>query len=538
VRSKLPSFAESRNPPAPEHYPVLVVEDDDAIRTLVVRRLAAAGYRAQGVASAEAALVVLESMTAPIVLTDQNLPGGMTGLDMVEVLGEKRRDFEAIVMTAYADVAGLTKSLKLGVFRCILKPFHHEEVLASVAGAATRLDLRLHKQDLETRNAELEEKLREVREMQQHQMLAERLTSIGRLAAGVAHEINTPLASVIANLALVGEELSTPSGPHLGQVAEMLCDAREAAERVRVIVRDLKTFSRGDEESMGAIDLRRVIESTVNMAWNEIRHRARLVKDYGTTPEVEANDARLGQVVLNLLLNAVQAIPDGDASRHEIRIVTRTIGNRVVLEVQDTGAGMSAAVIEHIFDPFFTTKPIGIGTGLGLSTCHGIVMSFGGEIEVESVIGKGSVFRVLLPIAKTLALEPPSPSSRPVGWRGRVLAIDDDALFLSTVKRVLSRDHDVVALLSARNALEQIEKGERFDAILCDLMMPDMTGMDLHAVLAETSPENADAIIFLTGGTFTPRAQDFLDRVSNFRLAKPFDPLQVRALIAERLRGR
>ena len=195
----------------------------------------------------------------------------------------------------------------------------------------------------------------------------------------MAHEINTPLASVVANLALMAEELAGGMPADMPQFEEMLADARQGAERVRVIVRDLKTLSRGDEERIGAVDVRHVIEATINMAWNEVRHRARLVKDYGETAHVQANQARLGQVVLNLLLNAAEAIPEGDAARNEIRILTRNAGDKVVIEVRDTGSGITPAVSDRMFDPFFTTKPVGVGTGLGLSISHGIVKSFGGS---------------------------------------------------------------------------------------------------------------------------------------------------------------
>jgi CheY-like chemotaxis protein/two-component sensor histidine kinase len=318
-------------------------------------------------------------------------------------------------------------------------------------------------------------------------------------------------------------------------VEETLADARQAAERVRVIVRDLKTFSRGDDEKIEAVDLRRVIESTLNLVWNEIRHRARLVKDFGSTPNVRANEARLGQVVLNLLLNAAQAIPEGDAQSNEIRIVTSVAGEFVALEVRDTGAGISRIAREHLFEPFFTTKPLGLGTGLGLSICHGIVTALGGRIEVESQEGQGSTFRVLLPVATEERPDAVASVPTDAAPRGRILAIDDDRLFLTTIDRVLRKHCDLVTSTSARDALALIAKGD-FDAILCDLMMPEMTGMDLYAELLSTAPAEAEKIIFLTGGTFTLRAQTFLDGVPNLRIEKPFDPKLLRAVIEDRVR--
>jgi signal transduction histidine kinase len=534
---------ESTNPPSPERFPIVVVDDEPAIRTLIARQLMARGYKVTAEGSSEKALVLLKDLPPPILVVDKNLPG-MTGLDLVETLRKARHDFEAILVTAHADVESLSRSVSLGFFRCLLKPYDTEDLYGAVAGAANRLllrlDLRVHRAQLEARNAELETKVEELEEARHQRMLGERLASIGRLAAGVAHEINTPLAAIIANLALMAEELGRGAAMDRAQVEEMLSEARQGAERVRVIVRDLKTFSRGDEERVGAVDLRHIIEATLNMAFTEIRHRARLVKDYGETRHVQGNQARLGQVVLNLLLNAAEAIPEGSAAQNEIRIVTRDEGeDGVVMEIRDTGTGIAPALLERIFDPFFTTKPIGVGTGLGLSISHGIVKSYGGDIVAESAAGKGSILRVTLVAAAAVRVEEPKArGATPQGKaKLRVLVVDDDPLFLSALRRVLGRDNDLVALTDAREALSRLRSGDQYDAILSDLMMPDMTGMDFHAELMRTSPQQANSMIFLTGGTFTPSAQDFLDRVPNLRLAKPFDPQQLRALLATRSRS-
>jgi signal transduction histidine kinase len=465
---------------------------------------------------------------------------GMSGTEFVERLREERHDVEVVLMTAYADVTTLVASMRLGVFRCVLKPFQQSDLLSAVAGAANRLalrlDLRARTRELEERNAQLEETVALLRHADERRTLGERLASIGRLAAGVAHEINTPLAAAIANMALVAEELPklvTEDDPRRTFIKDALADARGAADRVRIIVRDLKTFSRGDDETIGPVDVRGVVEAALNMVKNEIRHRARLVKDYGPTPAVKANEARLGQVVLNLLLNAAQAIPEGDAPHNEIRIVTATSGERVALEVHDTGSGMPPEVVARIFDPFYTTKPVGFGTGLGLSICHGIVAAFGGHIQVESRPGYGSTFRVLLPMASEARHEAPRAIPAGDAPRARVLAIDDDVLIVNVLKRVLGSSCDLEAVTSVRAARAFLADRE-FDVILCDLMMPDMTGMDLHEELMARSPRLAESMIFLTGGTFTPRAQAFLDGVPNLRLEKPFDPQQLRDLVRER----
>jgi len=370
-----------------------------------------------------------------------------------------------------------------------------------------------------------------------HLRLADRMVSIGTLASGIAHEINNPLTYVVGNLELVAEELAqidddAPSYP-LAELREMTHNAREGAERVRRIVMGLKVFSRADEERRDEIDLRRVLDVSVDMVWNEIRHRAKLVKQYGDIPPVIADEARLGQVFINLLVNAAQALPDGQADRQEIRIVTRTdLDGRAIIEVRDTGSGILPEHLARIFDPFFTTKPIGSGTGLGLSICHGIIAALHGEISVESTVGRGSMFRVALPPVRTqhVAAPPPADTSGR-DKRGRVLIVDDEPLVGNILHRILAVAHDVVVLPSARTAVEQLEAGERFDVILCDLMMPDMSGVDFHHAVAERMPACADRIVFITGGAFSSHARDFLDGVANERINKPFDATLVRRVV-------
>src|SRR3954462_8231263 len=219
------------------------------------------------------------------------------------------------------------------------------------------------------------------REMQQRVLVADRMVSVGMLAAGGAPEGENPLAYIPANLEFALEQLARVGGATLGEVCAALEEAREGATRVRSIVRDVKTFSRPQEQRVDVVDVRPLLESAINMSFNEIRHRARLVKDYGPVPQVSAVPARLGQVFLNLIVNAAQAIPEGAVEQNEIRISTSTDEKgRAMVAIRDTGTGMLPEVLRHLFDPFFTTKPTGVGSGLGLNISRGIVSSLGGEI--------------------------------------------------------------------------------------------------------------------------------------------------------------
>jgi two-component system, cell cycle sensor histidine kinase and response regulator CckA len=319
----------------------------------------------------------------------------------------------------------------------------------------------------------------------------------------------------------------------------VLGQAREGADRVRRIVRDLRLFSRADEDDRGPVDVTKVLELAVNMTRAELKHRARLVRDYGETPPVLANESRLGQVFVNLLVNAAQAITEGKLEGNEVRLTTRCDGaGRVVIEVRDTGLGIPPEIVSRIFDPFFTTKEVGVGTGLGLAICHGIITGAGGEIQVESEVGKGTTFRVILraaPADEEEEAETPLPV-RVGGARGRILVVDDEPMIAAMLQRELAAEHDVEVASSGRQALDRLRGEGGFDVILCDLMMPEVTGMDLHAELASSAPHLIERMVFVTGGAFTTHGREFLEQVANPRFEKPVDMTTLRAFINERVR--
>jgi PAS domain S-box-containing protein len=373
----------------------------------------------------------------------------------------------------------------------------------------------------------------ERRAMQAQLLVASRLASVGTLAAGVAHEINNPLAFVNANVLYLGDELERHRqavGPATDELLQLVAETRQGVERIGLIVRDLKAFSRVDSEDISSVvDVRNVLAFAEKMAGKEMRQRARVVREIQPVPPVKANESRLGQVFLNLLLNAAQAIPDGAAAEHEIRIRTRTDGlGRAVVEVSDTGRGIPEDLRARVFDPFFTTKPVGEGTGLGLSICLGIVRSLGGEILLDSEVGRGSTFRVALPAhqaERTTAVFPaPELPSQP---RVRLLVVDDEPYICTAIQRLLRREHQVTALTTVKDAMSLVEGGERFDVILSDLMMPEQNGEDFYKELHRVDPEQARRMIFMTGGAYTPRSEEFL---RSSRLPQVSKPLSLEVL--------
>jgi two-component system NtrC family sensor kinase len=241
-------------------------------------------------------------------------------------------------------------------------------------------------------------------QMQAQLLQVERLASVGLLAAGVAHEINNPLAYVLLNLERVRSKIQILAGAEqdaLRSELEAALDMSiEGASRVQQIVRDLNRFSRRDDNGLLPVDVHRSLDFAISMAEPEWQSRAKLVRDYGQLPLVRASEARLTQVFLNLLINAAHALPEAGKERGEIRVVTRTDpSGQALIEVHDTGRGISSAALGRIFEPFYTTKAPGLGTGLGLTICHDIVVALEGRLEVASTQGHGSVFRVVLPPA-------------------------------------------------------------------------------------------------------------------------------------------
>lgn len=255
-------------------------------------------------------------------------------------------------------------------------------------------------------------------------------------------------------------------------------------------------------------DLQRVIESSLRLGWNAIRHRARLIRDSCDVPFVCGSEARLGQVLLNLIVNAAHTIPEGNPEANLLRVATRAgpLG-RVIVEISDTGARVEPDHLRRTFGPFFA--------------------SLGGELQVWSAVGQGTTLRITLKAAVVL-----DATDQVVEPRLRALVIDDEPLLGLAIRRTLRKEHEVMVCTTAREGLARLTCGEAFDVVLCDLLMPQMTGMELYAELHELNPELARRIIFMSGGAFTGPARTFLDTVPNRRVDKPFDAQQLRAIVS------
>ncbi len=356
-----------------------------------------------------------------------------------------------------------------------------------------------------------------------------RMASVGTLAATLAHEMNTPLSYLATGLTA----LSAATDPQGRE--EALTMAREGAQRIRQVVSDVKTFSHVDPYATRIrVDITRVIERAVRLARHLVEPRGRLEVQLATNlPDAWAHDAQLSHVFLNLLVNAAQSLPN-DGDKHLVRITgSRDARGWIVVEVNDTGHGITADVGRHIFEPFFTTRPAGEGTGLGLALCQNVVRGLGGEISFTSAPGN-TTFRVALPPAKEEEATPAPvevkvESSTAMASR-RVLVIDDHTAMGTSLQLMLRGEHDVDAVTSAEAALERME-AVLYDVILCDVMMPGVTGMDLYRRVLEFNPRLAERFVFMTGGATTASVQRFLDSSRRRVLEKPFASDTLRAVL-------
>ena len=404
------------------------------------------------------------------------------------------------------------------VVEIVSRPFVHEGRRANLAFA----------RDV-TERVRLQERLAQ----------ADRLAALGTLAAGVAHEINNPLTTSTLSLELLGravEKLPVAEATRT-ELRSLVTELQKGTDRVASIVRDLRTFAR-PEEKVGPLDLRKVLLAAEGIARHATRYHATVVREGDATPLVIGNEGRLEQVFVNLLVNAAQALPEG-RRENEIRVRTFVAGDgRVAVEVRDNGAGIAPEHLPRLFDPFFTTKPVGLCTGLGLAISHGIVTRLGGTLEVESELGVGTTMRVLLPAAGGPAEVERAESTAPAPARaGRVLIIDDDVSLATSLGQTLCARHEVVVQSDPRRALELLVGGATFDVVLCDVMMPELTGIELYQRLAVSRPGTEQCIVFTSGGAWAPGVRSFLATTGRPVLEKPFRVEQAEELIARILAG-
>lgn len=381
--------------------------------------------------------------------------------------------------------------------------------------------------------------LGERRALQAQLIRDDRFSAVGTLAAGVAHEINNPLSYTLLNLEFLSKEIAKgpPPASALPRLIERIDEARHGVDRVRSIVEDLEAFSgRAETQVLQPVPLMQVLASALRVASHELQGRATMVDEVGLETWVMADAGRLEQVFVNLLVNAAQALVPDEDRPGAICVTVHIVDDvEVRVDIADNGVGIAQEHLDKVFDPFFTTKPVGVGTGLGLPICHSIVTSIGGNVSVRSASGEGTVFSVTLPVTQPPAVSPSAaPSSRrTAASRARIIVIDDERPVAAMLERLLAPAHDVEVFTSGAEAHARLMQPPAVDLVLCDLLMPGMTGMDLYRALEREQPGMEKKIIFMTGGAFTTRAAEFLRSIDNVHVQKPFDVEKVLDLVAK-----
>ena len=494
-----------------------------------------------------------------LAFVDVRMPTGWDGIRTVGELWTVDPRIQIVLCTAYSDYSWDDITARLGVgtdFLILKKPFEVIEV-RQIAHALTQkwgllqekkrhldqleLEVTRRTAELAQANARLQEEMASSARLEKERRHAQKLEALGRLAAGVGHEINNPLTFISGNLVFCREELDrlATSCPDVSfaPMSDAIDDAASGAERIRRIVGEIKQFSRTSEAALGPVDVRASVRAAHRLVDSMVRHRASFIQRFDALPNVIGEQSQLEQVLVNLFMNAAHALPVESAATNEIVVAARASDGDVILEVQDNGVGIAEENLERVFDPFFTTREVGEGSGLGLSISRGIVERFGGRIEIESQVGRGTVVRTRL---RRAATQPPAAAApraaeepAPVLPVGRLLLIDDEPLVLHVMQRML-RSFDVCAMTDGADAVKRYQTGD-FDLVLCDLMMPGFSGMDVHAAMTGLGPEHVARMVFVTGGAYTTEGAAFLATVTNPHLDKPFNSAQLRQLVESRI---
>jgi two-component system NtrC family sensor kinase len=511
---------------------------------------------------------VAEQRPYAVAFVDIRMPPGWDGLETLARLWEVDPRIEAVLCSAYADYSWEQILSRVGDSDQLLilkKPFDVPEVRQLVHALTAKWQLARANErrlaDLELRVSERtralvsanEQLRREIAEREQTERAlrkAQRLEALGRLSAGIGHEINNPLTFMSAGIEALTADLRLLV-PHLPPaVQEELRELTEAAaigaDRISQIVRSIQIFGSKEERELEVVDMGAVLSLSLRMIASELDDGIEIQTNFAEVPPILGRRVALEQVFVNLLQNAAHAMAETPGRPHAARRITVTCRHgehrNVIVEVADTGVGIAQEHIDRIFDPFFTTKPVNQGTGLGLSICHSIISDHRGTIDVQSSPGKGTTVTVRLPVVRLgsseLAAMLPGleqeAEPEPEAPRGRVLVIDDEPLILRMMMHAL-RDHDVVGVTNAADALEQCVT-RSFDVVLCDLMMPGMTGMQFYERLRGTHAGMEARVVFMTGGTLLPDVQRFLSDTPNPCLEKPIPIKRLRTCVDERVR--
>jgi signal transduction histidine kinase len=521
---------------------VLLVDDSALVREFVGGLIGDWGFEVHIVASGKAALEMLGQQSFDVIVSDINMPE-MSGIELLTTLRMRGVDTPVIMLSSASHTSQVLRAIHHGAFDYVVKDEAIEPLRLAIVRAVQHVRLvhenaRLMQElarlngDLENRigertaelerantrlsaeHAEMEAAMSRLNQTQDQLVQMEKMASIGLLTAGIAHEINNPLGFILPNFELAESWLEAARAGkthervrNLDDLARLLGECRRGLDRIARLVRQLRIFSHPGRQELGPVDVDAVVHSVVALVEREFSGHATITVYSSEDAVARANDDQLRQVLLNVIINAAHSFSTPEkAGRIEIFVELR--GDEILVRVIDNGCGISSENLRRVFDPFFTTKPVGRGTGLGLSISRDLVKQMGGNITLESQVGRGTAVSISLHrwTADAAAVPPaetrtPTPElAVPPTRRLSIIIIEDETAMLLPLRRMLSDRHDVLTFSDPLDGMRCLIEREPPDAILCDINMPGMNGLDLYREVARIRPFLAPRFIFLTGG--------------------------------------
>ena len=522
---------------------ILLVDDSKLVRDFVGSLIADWGFQVETVGSGRAALLALEASKFDVIVTEVKMPE-MTGLELLTTLRLRAVGTPVIMLSSVSRTSELLSAIHHGAFDyvvrdqaieplrlAILRAIQHVHLVRENArlsaeverlGAEAETRVRERTEELEQVNARLtverskmESALARVNETQEQLVQVEKMASIGMLTAGIAHEINNPLAFLLPNFELIEEWLdctrkrrSSDRMPTLDQLAKLVAECRGGLDRISRLVRELRIFSHPGRQHLGPVDVDTVVRSVVGLVEREVSGRAEVAVYSSQDCVARGNEDHLRQVLLNLILNSSQSF-SSQAGDGRIEIMVDQKDGEITIRVIDNGCGIAPENLRRVFDPFFTTKAVGFGTGLGLSISRDLVKKMDGSITLESQLGRGTVVSVTL--GKWREQEPSQEATEPLrtptpelvapnaGRRLSIILIEDETALLAPLRRMLAAFHDIITFSDPRDGMRCLIEREPPDVIICDINMPVVSGIELYREVTKVRPFLARRFVFLTG---------------------------------------
>ena len=521
---------------------VLLVDDSKLVRDFVGSLIADWGFQVETVDSGRAALLSLEANPYDVIVTEVRMPE-MTGLELLTTLRMRDVGTPVIMLSSVSRTSELLSAIHHGAFDYVVRDQAIEPLRLSLQRAMQHVHLvrenaRLSAEtgrlsaEIETRvrertgelkqenarllaeRSQIESSLVRVSETQEQLVQVEKMASIGLLTAGIAHEINNPLAFLLPNFEIIEDWLecarqgkTSARVPTLEELGKLVAECRGGLDRIARLVRQLRVFAHPGRQNLGPVDVDALVRSVVGLVERELSGRAEVTVYSSQDCIARGNEDHLRQVLLNLLINSSQSISAQSGGR--IEVVVDQKDGEITIRVIDNGCGIAPENLRRVFDPFFTTKAVGYGTGLGLSISRDLVKKMDGSITLESQLGRGTVVSVTVrkwrEEPNQEAVEPlrtPTPEliAPNVGRRLSIIIIEDETALLAPLRRMLAGYHDIITFSDPRDGMRCLIEREPPDVIICDINMPGVGGVELYREVTRVRPFLARRFMFLTGG--------------------------------------